>query len=182
MDRGDKKGQPHETNQSAGQRAEDGVMSILIDDKALMAGLDKLFNDGGIIDQGTDEGLADGADILELVDKQTTAYLGMSGATRASSFAAPLDQRWAGKASAAYAEAQALLQDFTGHEGKPFLEDSGIVLGAGEKGIGLTTPTTYAADLEIDDAAAKAHLEPTLFSEALSVTAAIARASKAKLR
>lgn len=154
-------------------------MSITINDKGLEQGLDKLLR---TIDQSHDAGLGAGAALLEAVDKSTTAYLGMSGATRASSFAAPLDERYSAKAQAAYSEAASLLAGFQGHSGKPLLEDSGVSLGVGEKGIILTTPTDYAADLEIERAGEKAHLGPTMSAEAGEVTRIIANFSRQALR
>ncbi len=154
------------------------MMPFSIDNKSILAGLDRLLR---AIDGAQDDGLDAGAALLQGVDSSTTAYRGMSGATRDSTMAARLGPNYDGRASAAYAAAQSDLAGFTGHQGKAVSQDSGVTLGAGEKGIILTNFTDYADQLEIADGGAKSHLGPTILAEGQEVTRIIANYSKQKL-
>jgi len=152
-------------------------MPLLLDDDALLAGLTGLLSR---IDAGTDTGLTEGAAHLRSVDQETEAYNGMSGATRDSATAYPIGLGKDGSAESAvgYAAAAAALSGFVGHAGSAVRQDSGVRLAEGQKGIILTNFTDYADALETEDAGAKAHLGPTIFSEARTVTQIVADASK----
>lgn len=112
-------------------------------------------------------GLEAGADIIEPDAAQTTAYRGMSGATRASTIAyvADVSDRGDSEILGAYNAAAGLLQGFTGHEGQPHL---GLVRGPGENEawIILTVPTDYILSLETENAGEKAFIADTLHQDA----------------
>jgi hypothetical protein len=112
-------------------------------------------------------GLEAGADIIEADAAQTTAYRGMSGATRASTIAyvADVGDRGDAEILSAYNAAAGLLQGFQGHEGQPHL---GLVRGPGahEAWIILTVPTDYILSLETEAAGEKAFLADTLHQDA----------------
>lgn len=150
-------------------------MPLLIDDTGLFAGLTGLLQH---IDQGADVGLSAGAAVMQDDMQATTAHGDQSGATRASYTAYVIgpDQDGSAEASAGYSAAAAALTGFTGHEGKPLREDSGITLGEGERGIILTAFTDYQDKLEIDNAGEKATIGPTLQADAEGVTALVAGA------
>lgn len=136
------------------------------------------------IEQGADNGLDKGARLMEQVDRDTEAYLGMSGATRASTFATRIgpnkdSQR---EADAAYSRAADYLTGFTGHEGKPYVGDSGIVLKQGERGIILSNGTDYADKLEVQSGGQKAHIGPTVQATGDQVTALVAAGIKAAMK
>ena len=126
------------------------------------------------IDAGSDAGLDEAASLIQSTDEETDAYRGQSGATRGSTLAARLGPDYAGKAASAYSVAQTLLAGFTGHTGKPYSEDSGLVLANGEKGVMLTNFTDYAENLETDNAGEKAHIGPTIRQTAQTSTQLIA--------
>jgi hypothetical protein len=150
---------------------------MLVNDAALYAGLDRLLE---TIDRVTDVGLGRGAAHFQGVAQATTAYVGMSGATRGSTtgYAVSATRDGSAEAAAGFASAQAALTGFTGHQGKAVSEDSGVVLPPDSKGIILTSFTNYIDKLEIENAGAKAFLGPTLNSEADVVTGMVAQASK----
>lgn len=156
-------------------------MPFVIDDKGLYTGLDRLL---ATIDEATDTGLERGADHLEAVAQATTAYVGMSGATRESTTAYVIGPGKDGSTEAAegLAAAQAALAGFSGHQGQPLSQDSGVVLGSDQKGIILTSFTSYVDILEREDVADKAFLGPTLASEDTTVTQIVAEASREALR
>jgi len=156
-------------------------MPITIDDRGLYTGLERLL---ARIDQVTDTGLARGADHLEQVARATSAYEGMSGATRASTTAYAIGPNSDGSAEATQGFAAAVdqLTGFTGHQGQAVSQDSGVVLGPDEKGIILTVFTDYIDLLERELAGDKAFLGPTLASEDTTVTAIVAEASREALR
>lgn len=148
-------------------------MPLVIDTSGLIQGVARML---AAITQGADDGLDAGARLMEQVDRDTEAYVGMSGATRASTFATRIgpnkdSQR---EADNAYSRAADLLTGFAGHAGKPFVGDSGIVLRPGERGIILSNGTDYAADLEISAGGQKAHIGPTVQATADQVTALVA--------
>lgn len=135
------------------------------------------------IEEGVSAGLDQGAALVESVDKATTAYEGMSGATRESTTAYAIGPGKDGSAKVAegYAAAQGALAGFTGHSGKPFRGDSGITLGPDERGIILTNYTDYADKLETEMAGAKAHLGDSMLSEATEITRIVANHTKQRL-
>jgi hypothetical protein len=153
-------------------------MPLTIDNKGLLSGIDRLLK---TIDQAQDDGLDAGAALLQAVDQSTTAYRGMSGATRDSTMAARMGPGYDAKAGAAYSAAQAALSGFTGHAGQAVSQDSGVTLAAGEKGALLTNFTDYADKLEIENAGEKAHIGPTISAEGPEVTRIIANFSKRAL-
>jgi len=156
-------------------------MPFTVDDSAILAGLDRLL--ATIEQEIVPAGLDAGAALLEAVDKSTTAYAGMSGATRDSTTAYAIGPKRDGsaKSSAGYAAAQAALAGFTGHSGQPLSQDAGITLADAEQGIILTNFTDYADKLEVEQAGAKAHLGDSLLSEATELTRIVANHSKARL-
>lgn len=89
-----------------------------------------------------------GADLVEVQIADTDVYVGMSGATRASTIAYvataanPNDI----EPISAYNTAEGLLANFTGHEGRAHLEDAA---GPGESELWIvaTVPTDYIIDL-----------------------------------
>lgn len=115
------------------------------------------------MEQGMDAGAAN----IEAEAAATTAYAGMSGATRASTIAyvATEQHTGAGAAQAAYGAAAAHLTGFQGHEGQPYL---GPVPGPGPDTIQIveTVPTDYIAEIEFDNAGAKAFLADALHQQA----------------
>lgn len=144
---------------------------MTLDDTKLTQGLAGLL---ARINEGADAGLVEVADLIETTDTQTDAYYGQSGATRASTLAAPLDASYASKAASAFNVAASLLTGFAGHDGKPLSEESGVTLGPHEKGVMLTNFTDYAENLERDAAGEKAHIGPTIAETALPATQLIA--------
>lgn len=126
------------------------------------------------------EGATRGADVLEDEAKQTTAYLGMSGATRASTVAyvATTEDDGQDKVSSAYTRAQQALDGFTEHRGKALLEDSGLTPNDDQVMIVLTVPTDYIEGLETWHAGQKAFLGDTLIGNKDFVAALIADAIK----
>lgn len=112
-------------------------------------------------------GMEAGADIIEAAAAATTAYRGMSGATRVSTIAYVADATDPGDAEivGAYNAAAGRLTGFAGHEGQPHL---GGVKGPGEHQtwIVLTVPTDYIDALEFDDAGEKAFLADSLLQNA----------------
>lgn len=123
------------------------------------------------------EGLGDGARIVEGDAQQTEAYVGMSGATRASTLAYVATQANSGESEAqgAYNAAAGLLQGYTGHEGRPELV-SVPGPGASEAWVVLTTPTDYAIKLETEFAGEKAFLADAMHQDAPHVQAAVVAA------
>ncbi len=146
-------------------------MSFILDTTDLERGLTALL---ARIEAGSDAGLDEVADLMQTTDEQTDAYHGQSGATRASTMASRLGPDFASKATSAYSVAARLLDGFTGHEGKPHREASGLTLGAHEKGVMLTNYTDYADALEGDNAAEKAHIGPTVRQTAQTATQLVA--------
>ena len=108
-------------------------------------------------------GMEAGADVIESAAAATTAYRGMSGATRVSTIAYVADSLSSGDAEivGAYNAAAGRLQGFQGHEGQPYLADvSGPK--ANESWIVLTVPTDYILGLETENAGEKAFIADTL--------------------
>jgi len=114
----------------------------------------------------------------------TQAHGDRSGATRASYRAYPIgpDRDGSAAATSGYAAAADHLAQFKGpHAGHAQRDDSGVTLAQDQRGIILTAYTDYQDELEQDNAGARATLGPTLQQDASQATAAVARASKARL-
>jgi len=112
-------------------------------------------------------GMEAASDPIESAAAATTAYAGMSGATRAATIAYVADSEDTGTAEivAAYNAAAGRLQGFAGHEGQPYLADVPGP-GAHETWIVLTVPTDYISDLEHESAGEKAFLADSGFGQA----------------
>ena len=108
-------------------------------------------------------GLEAEAQAMERDAQNTSAYLGMSGATRASTVAYVVDERDNGSAkiAEAYGIAAAYLDGFTEHAGRAHLEPAGNI-GPGEIAVVLTVPTDYIDKLETQRAGEKAFIGPTM--------------------
>ena len=128
-------------------------------------------------------GLEDGAFDMESEARQTVAYRGMSGATRASTIAyvATAENPNQGPIEIAYDIAAELLDGFTGHMGAANLEDSGITPSADEIVVILTVPTDYIDKLEFDNGGEKAFLKDTLDANAQHLTNSAAQAIQQKV-
>ena len=112
-------------------------------------------------------GMEAGADIIESAAAATTAYRGMSGATRSATIAYVADRQNDGTAEivSAYNAAAGRLQGFAGHEGQPFLTESKGP-GPSETWIVLTVPTDYIIGLETESAGEKAFIADSLLQHA----------------
>lgn len=112
-------------------------------------------------------GMEAGASIIEVAAAETSAYRGMSGATRSSTIAYVADNADAGDAEivSAYNAAAGRLTGFQGHEGQAYLAD---VPGPkdNESWIVLTVPTDYIVSLETENAGEKAFLADSLHQHA----------------
>jgi hypothetical protein len=128
-------------------------------------------------------GLEDAAFDMESDARQTVAYRGMSGATRASTIAyvATTENPNQGPIEIAYEIAASLLDGFTGHMGAELLEDSGVSPGSDELVVILTVPTDYIDKLEFDNGGEKAFLGDTLHAYADNLTVGAANAIKQKV-
>lgn len=128
-------------------------------------------------------GMEAGADVIEATAAATTAYRGMSGATRASTIAYVSDQADPGDAEivGAYNAAAGRLQGFQGHEGQPHL---GGVAGPPEHQtwIVLTVPTDYILNLETENAGEKAFLADSLHQHAPAAFGALVAVLKGAWR
>lgn len=157
-------------------------LTIQFDDGIDLSLLDRHMDQvATLAERGILAGLRRGMDDLEAVAKRTTAYRGMSGATRASTVgyvAGTPDGRE--RFAAAYAAAAELLTDFQGHDGRPFRVSESAIDDTTIVGV-LTVPTDYIDHLEFDAAGAKAFLGPTLAAGAANVTQQIANASREEL-
>lgn len=128
-------------------------------------------------------GLEHAAFDMESDARETVAYFGMSGATRASTIAyvATAENPNQGPIQIAYEIAASHLRGFYGHEGEPWLEDSGVSPGQDELVVILTVPTDYIDDLEFDNGGEKAFLADTLHAHADDLTVGAANAIKQKV-
>ncbi len=144
-------------------------MPIVVNDKSLVAGLDKML---ARIFEGCEDGLADGADVAQDVMQNTDAHGDQSGATRQSYRAFVIGGSHTGAAESAsgYAAAVAALSGFTGHSGQPQSDDSGVVLTADERGMLLTAFTNYQHHLEVVRGGQNATIGPTLQATAQQIT------------
>jgi hypothetical protein len=150
-----------------------------LDLTAVLAGLDRLSS---AIDEGISSGCDAYAVVLEATDKATTAYVGMSGATRESTVAFAIGNGKDGSTAIgeSYAAAVQALTGFTGHQGQP-AQISVPALGQDEQAVILSNSTNYAALLETQNAGEKAHLGESLLSTLAEGTRLIAAHSKARL-
>jgi hypothetical protein len=126
------------------------------------------------------EGANRGADVLQSDAQATSAYNGMSGATRASTVAyvASTEDDGSSKVNTALRAAEALLDGFTGHSGATLLEDSGETVEADHVKVVLTVPTDYIKWLEIGHGGRNAFLGDTMDNGAPKVFDKIASALK----
>jgi hypothetical protein len=124
-------------------------------------------------------GLEQGAAVIQAAMVATDAYQGMSGATRASSIAyvATPDDTGDSEIEAAYNAAAGLLQGFTGHQGRPLLEDAPGP-GQDEALIIGTVPTDYIINLEQDNAGERAFVADSLQQHAPEAFDAVVRATR----
>ena len=152
-------------------------MPLQINDKDLYDGLARLMQAHSA---AIDEGLQDGADLVEADLKATRAHGDQSGATRASYRAFVIGNGKNGSAEAAsgFAAAQSALSGFGGHAGRALSQASSVRLAPHERGILATAYTDYQDKLETENGGAKATLGPTVLGEAQTVTALVARALK----
>lgn len=146
----------------------------------IIRGTDDLEHD---IIEGLFQGLVDGAEALEADAKDTSAYAGMSGATRASTTAYVVGPGHGdtAKIDQAHETASSLLDGFEGHSGKPFLEEK-----PGPDGdslmVVLTVPTDYIGILETARAGEKAFIGPEMDKHAGQLFEAANRGVRRRLR
>ncbi len=128
-------------------------------------------------------GMERGASIIESDGKATTAYKGMSGATRAGTVAYVADSQDNGLShfGEALDAASALLSGFRGHFGQPHEESIGSV-GSDEIVIIYTVPTDYIDKIETGNGGEKAFLEDTFNVAAPQVIEEVAQAVAVLLR
>jgi len=123
-------------------------------------------------------GMQQGAGLVQDAMVVTTAYRGMSGATRASSiaYAATEQDTNDGEPTAAANTAAGLLQGFQGHAGQAYLTDAP---GPGQHAAAIiaTVPTDYAIKLEQENAGEKAFIADALHQEAPAAFDAVVRAT-----
>jgi hypothetical protein len=117
-----------------------------------------------LIIQGAVFGLTAGAAELQAADRATSAYVGVTGATRAASvcFVAGEGVESSGIFAAAVAEVES--------HNPAHVEVNSVPIGDDELAVILTTPTDYAIHLERNYAGARAHLGPTMDAHAPSLT------------
>lgn len=127
-------------------------------------------------------GLRGAAAAMQRDAQETSAYKGMSGATRASTVAVVIsaEDDGAGELQAAYQRAAEHLGGFVGHAGQPHLEPAGSVSGD-EIAVILTVPTDYIDKLETERAGEKAFLGPTFDAHRQRLAAAAAEAIREEL-
>lgn len=120
--------------------------------------------------------VASGAPALQQAAQATTAYRGMSGATRDSTvaFVVAAERPDPPEPDAAYADAARDLAGFVGHNGNPLSAPAGDVPADAIR-VALTSMTDYVDALEADNAGAKAFLGPTLQAQAPRLTRAAAQ-------
>jgi uncharacterized protein YciW len=125
---------------------------------------------------------ADGAAQLQQDAQATTAYTGVTGATRAGTVAYVADAAGAGKFDAAYQAAAEKLAEARSPRGHVYRTPVPGPATPQDTAIILTVPTDYIDRLEFGTAGEKAFLGPTLAQDALAITAAIAAATREVLR
>jgi hypothetical protein len=127
-------------------------------------------------------GLRQAAQVMQRDAQETSAYAGMSGATRAATVAVVIsaEDDGAGELQAAYNRAAEHLGGFVGHAGHPLLTPAGSVSGD-EITVVLTVPTDYIDDLETERAGEKAFLGPTMDAHRQRLAAAAAAAIRKEL-
>ncbi len=153
---------------------------VEIDDSTMLAGLTRLFERAR---EGVSDGLRGAAPRVAYDLQATDAHGDQSGATRASYTAYAIGPNDNGEAAASegYAAAVTALADFTGHNGQPLREDSGIVLDEYEHGMVLTSFTNYQDKLETQNAGERATLGPILTADADYITSQVAAGSRRSL-
>ena len=127
--------------------------------------------------QGAAAGLDDAAQAMQATAQATTAYHGVTGATRAGTVAFVVG---AGvESGGVFNEAVAAVRD-----ANPDHVDTsgGGTIGDNELAIVLTVPTDYQVKLEIENAGARAFLGDALNAHAPEATAAAARGIAGVLR
>ncbi len=132
--------------------------------------------------RGAIAGLVGAAPSVQASAQATTAYRGMSGATRDSTVAFVVaDERPnPPEPDAAFANAARDLSGFVGHAGNPLSEPAGDVPADAIRVV-LTSMTDYVEALEADHAGQKAFLGPTMQAQAPRLTRAAARGIAAEL-
>lgn len=123
-----------------------------------------------------------GAATLQRDAQDTTAYVGVTGATRAGTVAYVADADGAGKFDAAYQAAAEKLAEARSPRGHVYRAPVPGPDAPTDTAILLTVPTDYIDQLEVNNAGEKAFLGPTLAQDALAITAAIAAATREVLR
>lgn len=123
-------------------------------------------------------GAKEGAKILQQNAESTTAYRGITGATRTSTIAGVLGPEWGSEFDSAYNVADLLLDGNTEHDGKPYRTSIPGPTDPDDIVIVLTVPTDYIVKLETENAGAKAFLGDALNEEAGEITRVIAEAIK----
>lgn len=144
-------------------------------DADLLAHLDQLIEQR--IPAQVDRGLAKQASIAEAEMHATTAHGDITGATRASYRAFVIGGPHTGSAEAAsgYAAAEAAISGHANpHGGHALSDDSGVTLGADDRGVLMTSFTDYIDRLVIDNAGQRDALTPTLQRNAQLFTQAVA--------
>jgi hypothetical protein len=155
--------------------------TITIDNSGLIAGLDRMIER---IFSGVEDGLQFGAAVAEEALQTTIAHGDMSGATRSSYRAFIIGGAFTGSAESAsgYSDASQALANFTGHEGKPLSQDSGVQLTPNQRGVLLTSYTDYQTALETERGGQRATLGPTLQATADQMTEFAADGTKHRLQ
>lgn len=130
-------------------------MPLRIDDSELLAGLDRLMI---AIPTRAEAGLQESADIMQDAMQDTSAHGDVTGATRASYRAFVIGGAHTGASESASGLAAALANN----PAHALSQDSGVALGADQRGILLTSYTDYQEKLETENAGEKAVIGPTL--------------------
>lgn len=132
------------------------------------------------INVGARQGAARGAALMQQDAQETSAYKGMSGATRAGTVGFVADAEGKAGFEQAYSSVTQKLRGYTGHDGEPYRTPQPAP-SPSTIAVVLTVPTDYIDKLEIERAGEKAFLGPTLQQDARTVTALIADASREEL-
>lgn len=121
------------------------------------------------------------ARLLQQNAESTTAYSGITGATRASTIAYVADANGAAEFDTAYNVASLLLEGNTQHDGQVYRAPTAGPPRDDDILIILTVPTDYIRLLETENAGRKAFLKDALVEEASEMTQRIAAAIRAGL-
>ena len=119
--------------------------------------------------------------LLQRNAESTTAYSGVTGATRASTIAYLTDPAGAAEFDTAYNVASLLLEGNTQHDGQVYRAPTAGPTRDTDIMIILTVPTDYIVLLETENAGRKAFLKDALIEESGEMTQRIAAASRAGL-